>query len=375
MIKIAIVQRRIAPFRIPFYERLNKSADLAITVFHAGRYDESKLKFNTHRYQMRTINIGPLKLNVCHKLFKPLLLGGFKVIVFEGAVYIISFFMYIPLLKIFNKKICWWSSGWEPYSTDRTKRFLRNSLYSIVSKMADSIIAYNTQAENYYLFLKNRPSKIYVAWNVMDDEVLLGAEKKISTEDIEQISTQLKLKNKSVILYVGKIEPIKKLDILIRSFRYMLEKKLAEKVALIIIGDGSEKQRMESIVSTANIPNVHFLGEIRDSVEVAKYFRISDVFVMPGAGGLAIYHAMVYGLPVVVSSADGTEADLVIDNKTGIYFETDDYHDLAKKITTVLRQGNNYIKKIGICARHRVLKEFPMARMVENFRKAVLPKR
>ncbi len=372
MPKIAIIQRRIAHFRIPFFEKLNRDNDLDITVFHTGDHGESKLNFDTRVYRIRTINIGSLKLNICYKLLKPLLLGHFKVIVFEGALYNFPFIFYVAVLKLCNKKICWWSSGWEPYSTSKTKKFFRNLLYGSVSSLVDKIIVYNTRAQTYYLSLRNKTSKIHIAWNVINEEILLKAERSVRSGDVKKIAVQLDLENKYVILYVGKIEPPKKLGLLINAYRLLIKNSWSNKITLIIIGDGSDKEKWESIVSREDIPNIYFLGEIRDPVTLAKFFKVSNVFVVPGAGGLAIYHAMVHGLPVFVSSADGTEADLVIDNKTGVYFKTDDHYDLAEKIHTALLRGDSYLRKIGHRAKHRVLRKFPMEKMINNFRNAIL---
>src|SRR5690606_12917358 len=57
-----------------------------------------------------------------------------------------------------------------------------------------------------------------------------------------------------------------------------------------------------------------FRGSVVEGVET--YFLGSDVFVLPGLGGLAISEAMVYGLPVIASIGDGCEVDLV-DEKNG----------------------------------------------------------
>ena len=64
--------------------------------------------------------------------------------------------------------------------------------------------------------------------------------------------------------------------------------------------------------------NIFFVGKIIDGI--SKYFLQSDVFVLPGLGGLAISDAMIHGLPVIAGKADGTEIDLVT-NETGFLHE------------------------------------------------------
>ena len=55
---------------------------------------------------------------------------------------------------------------------------------------------------------------------------------------------------------------------------------------------------------------------------------MSNIFVLPGTGGLAINEAMAYGLPVICSEADGTEKDLVIKVERGQY---ELFHPLFKE--------------------------------------------
>lgn len=372
MIKLAIIQRRIAPFRIPFFERLNESGDLDLTVFYADSYNKSRLNFHTQKFNMKMISIGSLKFNISYGLLIPLLTQGFKVYIFEGAIYNIGFFAYVPILKLFNKKICWWSCGWEPFGTGKTKSFIRKLLYGIMSHLVDNIIVYSTKAKKYYESLRKKSSQIYIAWNVLDNNVLMKAKKNIRLNDMKHIFEKFNLKAKKVILFVGKIESSKKLGLLIQAYQIMLCNNWRNKVALLIIGDGMEKTKWESYAVRERLSNIHFVGEIRDPIEIANFFKISNIFVMPGAGGLAIYHVMLYGLPVIVSSADGTEIDLVIDNETGFFFKPDDYHDLAEKISAALNQDSNYLKKVGLCARNRALQQFPIEKMLENFREAVL---
>lgn len=48
--------------------------------------------------------------------------------------------------------------------------------------------------------------------------------------------------------------------------------------------------------------------------EVAHFFRVDDIFLAAGMGGLAINEAMAYGLPIVSTNSDGTICDLMDDN-------------------------------------------------------------
>jgi glycosyltransferase involved in cell wall biosynthesis len=57
-------------------------------------------------------------------------------------------------------------------------------------------------------------------------------------------------------------------------------------------------------------PEATFFG-VKHDQELGELFAMSDLFVLPGTGGLAIQEAMSSGLPVIVAEGDGTQRDLV----------------------------------------------------------------
>ena len=68
---------------------------------------------------------------------------------------------------------------------------------------------------------------------------------------------------------------------------------------------------------------------------MAKYFSFSDLFILPGRGGMVISESMACGLPVLLRAADGVEFDLVKENFTGFYYKNNNSHSLAKRILEI----------------------------------------
>ena len=48
--------------------------------------------------------------------------------------------------------------------------------------------------------------------------------------------------------------------------------------------------------------------------EVKHFFEQSDIFLLPGTGGLAVNEAMAYSLPIISTEGDGTIIDLIDGN-------------------------------------------------------------
>jgi glycosyltransferase involved in cell wall biosynthesis len=369
-VKVAVVQRRIAFFRVQFFEKLNGFDDIDLTVFHGYPIKDS-YSFNTLRYRLIPVTIGPIRFNLCFSLLKALIIGNYDALVFEGALYNFPFFAYLILLKYLGKKVYWWSSGWEPCDIKKYKKTIRDYLYRIIATYADAVIVYNSKAEKYYSELLGDKSKLYVAWNVLAHNMLLDAEKHIKLHVLKKLRKQMNLYDKKVILFVGKINKQKNLALLINAYERIQIRDRINEIALIIIGDGNEKKSIEQLIRSKRLRNVYLIGPMHNLYEIAYYFKMANIFVMPGTGGLALYHAMVHALPVIVSTADGTEADLVIPGKTGFFFKPNNQQDLADKLLYVIQMDTQRLRNYGDQARQRVLKEFPMEKMVDNFRNAL----
>lgn len=112
-----------------------------------------------------------------------------------------------------------------------------------------------------------------------------------------------------VILYVGRIEPLKGIDILLRALP-MLEHNGAVR-ALIVGGNPGndvELERLKSLAAELGIADsVTFTGSVRQAV-LPTYYSAADVFSLPSHSesfGLAPLEAMACGTPAVVSRVGG----------------------------------------------------------------------
>ena len=105
------------------------------------------------------------------------------------------------------------------------------------------------------------------------------------------------------ILYVGRLDARKGIDVLIHAFRQVQK---SVKAKLIIVGEGSERSRLIRLANTLEVP-VDFVGHIPHPRLVIVYNE-ADLFVSPSlyegsAITLVILEAMACATPVIVSDA------------------------------------------------------------------------
>src|SRR5207249_2829695 len=82
------------------------------------------------------------------------------------------------------------------------------------------------------------------------------------------------------VLYVGRLEPRKGVEFLLQAMRRVRER--APAARLLIVGDGPDRRRLESLAHTAGL-DVRFLGRVADD-ELPAYFHATDIVCSPAIG-------------------------------------------------------------------------------------------
>ena len=167
------------------------------------------------------------------------------------------------------------------------------------------------------------------------------------------------------ILNVGRLIESKGVDRLIEASAILKSKGI--EVEIQIVGDGEDAPRLKRLADELEAPVV-FAG--RQSGEALRKFGLeADLFVLPGLGGLAIQEAMSFGLPVIVTEADGTEDDLVRDN--GWIVEKENVNALADCIESAVGDVTA-LRKMGEESWRIVQEEINLERMADRFIEGVL---
>jgi glycosyltransferase involved in cell wall biosynthesis len=109
------------------------------------------------------------------------------------------------------------------------------------------------------------------------------------------------------LLFVGRLVPYKCADILIEAVA-KLSPAVQQQVSLAIVGEGSERSKLEASVQELNLTDlVKFVGWV-DHEETLKYYSQSDIFCFPSIrefGGAVVLEAMACGLPCIVANNGG----------------------------------------------------------------------
>ena len=141
-----------------------------------------------------------------------------------------------------------------------------------------------------------------------------------SPMDRDLVRQTLGLQDTNIILYVGRIEPLKGVDILLRAVSQLDR---ARPVRTIIIGgdleNDSEIMRLKALTVDLGISQVvSFMGRLEQQV-LPSYYNAADICVVPSyyeSFGLVALEAMSCGTPVIASRVGGLPT-FVKDSLTG----------------------------------------------------------
>ena len=146
--------------------------------------------------------------------------------------------------------------------------------------------------------------------------------------DNQSFSYQGEAKSKTQFVYasVGTLKPIKAFDTLIEAFA-----QVKEDAKLYIIGDGPERERLQSQIHALQLDDqVELLGQLNRS-DINKVYQKSHVFVLPSQSetfGVSYIEAMYAGLPVIATRCGGPES--FVDESNGLLVPVNDTNKLVE---------------------------------------------
>lgn len=245
-----------------------------------------------------------------------------------------------------------WSHG---INLQKREQLLKNQLYYLRQKLADALILYS---KNEIKYIKADHKKIFIANNTLDFESL-----PVISNTKETLKLKYGFDSKKIILSVGRFNVNnRKVDHLIE-----LAKKLEGEYKIILIGPGvTEEQRKE--IDSLN--KIEALGPIFDQGIVCEYYKLSDLFVMPGAIGLAINQAFYFNTPIILEDCNhGPEIFYLINGKNGYLYKNGDVLDLYEKVKCVTSNGT--LEEFSKNAKKTITDSGTLKHMLEGFKSAI----
>ncbi len=179
-----------------------------------------------------------------------------------------------------------------------------------------------------------------------------------------------RITGKKNILFLGRLEPIKGPQVLIKSMAW-LKRSHPDSVLLVVGGNHQRPNRFARYLhalAKSNRARIKFFNAVQPS-QVQDFFLVADVFACPSqvpeAFGLVNAEAMATGLPVVASNQGGLP-EVIHQGETGLIVE--DYRNpraYARALHTLLSDPEK-AREMAVMGRQAVEERFNWQRLARD---------
>ena len=173
--------------------------------------------------------------------------------------------------------------------------------------------------------------------------------------DQQEVREKLGLNGEKVLLYVGRIEPLKGLELLLHTAAQL---QTFEQIRVLVVGGGvgrdQEIDRLRELAKSLNVDKVFdFIGRV-DQQDLPLYYNAADVCVVPSfyeSFGLAALESMACGTPVVATRAGGLST-IIQHGRTG-YLKAWRCPEAFASSVEMIISSRNLQHSMGLAARRR----------------------
>lgn len=247
--------------------------------------------------------------------------------------------------------VVYWNHGIN-IATPNSK--IKNFIYHRIHDLCNALITYTPNQKVF--FSERNQDKLFIAFNTLN---FLDIKKEKYINKRDAIKAKYGIKFDKCVLFTARINPTKKLDILVNIMKRIPE------AALLIVGPGITEEIKKDI---AVYQNIYYLGP-RYAEEMNEIFSVADVFCIPRWIGLAMNEALFWNIPVcLLKGPHGPEVYYMKDGQTG--FMAEDEEDMEEKIKLLLSDGDIYNKMVEGCKKEYE-EEVDIGRMYNGFISAV----
>ena len=254
----------------------------------------------------------------------------------------LSTFCFLVLKRLLcpNKKTYLWTHGF--YGKESRLEFLWKKL---LLASADKLLIYGDYACNLMKQIGFAPDKLYAIHNSLAYDIQLKLRNQLTPSNIYR---QHFGNIYPVIIFIGRLNPVKKLPLLIEALSSL--KKKGEIYNLVLVGDGSDKENIALSAEKLGVSSqVWFYGACYDELKNAKLIYNADVCVAPGNIGLTAIHVLMFGCPAITHNDFAyqmPEFEVIKPNITGDFFVRDNLASLTDTLHKWFSNNSYHREKI-----------------------------
>lgn len=338
--RVLIIHNIVSPYRLPIFEELHNNLNLEV-LFCKRITSDRKWSTDLSNYSfpytiLNGFSFGPILFNT--NFIRALHSSTYDVIVISSDPDVAPTTIYSLILsKIRRKKIILWSENTNNEvhsfpSISYSDKYIHKKIVVALSglvllyrkvyfKLSDHFIAFSKRNVDYLVEHGVQLSQITKTMQVMPLNQLPSP-------------TIVGKRNGKTFLYIGYINPLKNIELLINAFKGISN----QNARLIIAGTGSAEDKIKKLAKVDS--RIIFKGFV-DNQSKANLCIQSDILVLPSLNdcwGLVINEAIHYGMAVICSDKAG--ASEIINDQSGRIISPQDTSELSEVMSTLINNQN-----------------------------------
>jgi len=218
------------------------------------------------------------------------------------------------------------------YHVQTNIRFLARHL-SV--KRLDYLIVQSSEVSKFYQNTFNIEDKRIIVSPILQEPERL----RNNRDELEKIGNdyliKYHLKNKKVLLFVGRLVPVKAVTKFIDNIKTILQDH--EDLVLVIIGDGEERKNIEALVKEFKLETKVLMPGRYEGSELYAWYLCASGLTLPSTYepfGAVVNESLIFGTKVFCSKHAG--ASILIHSDLGLIFDPLDKNETIDKIKIFL---------------------------------------
>lgn len=371
MIRIALTQPDIRPYRVPAYNLLALQPDIELHVFadqpsDAPSFDPEEVAFHYHHSPVERRRIGPATF-----FHQPAQVDVVDPSRFDLLIHTWNIrYRTLPTALKKAKRLAV-PTVLRGHGYSKNDSWLRTRLRNKLGHRAAGIMLYSHPvAKRMIDQFGFDPQRVFVSQNALDQTPIHAARNDWLARpgDLASFQAEHQLNPERTLSFVSRLYEQNGIDQLICAVAELQQE--FPGTTAVIIGEGDQREPLESLAGELGIAeHVRFVGPIYCEHDLAPWMMSSAVYCHPEYLGLSLLTAQGFGLPAVTSDNDavhGPEVVALKPEQNGLRFRHRDPSSLTSCLGRLLRD-ETLRQRMANEALRTVQGEFSLAGMVQGY--------
>ena len=336
-IRVLIVYHHLPHYRYDVFRRLQDHPDLEVEFAAARESSDGSIptippdllqRFHTlenHWFGPFLWQAGLLRLLVRRRP---------HVVIFLGVFAYVTTWLGGVLSRARGAGVLFWTIGWH-----RPERGLRRRFRLAFYGLADRLLIYGVTGREIGAAMGYPRRRMTVVYNSSSDPF---APVPADPAELAAFASRLPPEGQETVAAVIRLNPVKRLDLLVRAAQALRIQ--GRNVAVLLVGEGPEKSRLADLAAELDVP-LYLPGPAYGDEYLSLVYQRSLVTVVPSAAGLTVLQSFKYGRPVITHDnlyEQMPECEAIVNGETGELYAYGDLDSLTAALSRWLDRQHKH---------------------------------